>query len=101
MISAAVGTVYPGMCLSHITNVQCLSFELSDPGSLVPGTSVSQVKFPCAISRQRLNLTLIANSIVDFVSRCFRFQMEPDFARETVLGSIANPGSRRGGGYPG
>ena len=35
MISAAVGTVYPGMCLSHITNVQCLSFELSDPGSQV------------------------------------------------------------------
>ena len=62
---------------------------------------VSQVKFLCAISRQRLNPTLIANSIVDFVSRCFPFQIEPDFARETVLGSIANPGSRRGGGYPG
>jgi len=27
--------------------------------------------------------------------------MEPDFAREAVVGSIANPGTRRGGGYPG
>ena len=62
---------------------------------------VSQAKFLCAISQQRLNLTLIDNSIVDFVSRCFCFQMEPDFAREAVVGSIANPGTRRGGGYPG
>jgi hypothetical protein len=53
------------------------------------------------MSQQRLNPTLIDNSIVDFVSRCFHFQMEPDVAREAVVGSIANPGTRRGGGYPG
>ena len=88
-------------CALPISNVKYLSFELSDPGSLVPGTSVSQVKFPCAISRQRLNLTLIDNSIVDFVSRCFHFQIEPDFAREAVVGFIANPGSRKDGEHPG
>lgn len=97
---AAVGTVSPGRRLSQMTKVQCLSFGLSDSCSLVAATcQPSQV--PLCYQQARLKLTLIANSIVDFVARCFCFQVEPDFTRKAVLGSFANPGSRRGGGYPG
>ena len=68
----------------------------------IQGVSVQEM-WCCAVSRLRLNQTLIANNIVDFVSMCFTLQMDPDFAREALVRSFVNPfpGFTRCGGNPG
>lgn len=77
--STAESTVWPRRRLSAISHVQSLSFGLS---VLVHErlNLVSQGKFCCAISRQRLNPTLTAHSKFDFISRCLCLQAEPDFS---------------------
>ena len=62
----------------------------TDQNAWYPSVSVQEM-WCCAVSRLRLNQTLIANNIVDFVSMCFTLQMEPDFAREAVVRSFVNP----------
>ena len=59
-----------------------------------PPASASQSTIIKGVHHSCLPLMLIINSIVDFVSRCFGFQMKPGFCREALVGSIAHLGCR-------
>ena len=76
--------------------------QYTDQNAWYASVSVQEM-WCCAVSRLRVNQTLIANNIVDFVSMCFTFQMDPDFAREALVRSFVNPfpGFTRCGGNPG